>query len=117
MRPGPANRNGSCVRDPVAGVYCLISAQGPRVPACPCGLVLDFVLRNQVKSCFARGWSIPGAAWIGIGGWWKAFVCFSMDFGDLVRSLGDVGPPGAVRRGPSVFTVICKGFKGGRSKD
>ena len=50
LRPG--NLNGSCVRDPVAGLFIVISPPGP-VP-CPLGLVLDFVLRNQRKSCSAR---------------------------------------------------------------
>ena len=49
LRPG--NLNGSCVRDPVAGLFILISA--PVLPPCPFGLVLDFVLRNQM--IIARG--------------------------------------------------------------
>ena len=50
LRPG--NLNGSCVRDPVAGLFIFISGQVPCL--CPLGLVLDFVLRNQMKSCSAR---------------------------------------------------------------
>ena len=49
LRPG--NLNGSCVRDPVAGSFSLIS---PPVGSVPLWLVLDFVLRNQIKSCSAR---------------------------------------------------------------
>ena len=49
LRPG--NLNGSCVRDPVAGLFIVIS---PPVGPCPSGLVLDFVLRNRIKSCSAR---------------------------------------------------------------
>ena len=48
LRPG--NLNGSCVRDPVDGLFIVIS---PPVP-CPLGFLLDFVLRNQIKSCSAR---------------------------------------------------------------
>jgi hypothetical protein len=46
----PGNLNGSCVRDPVAGLFIVNS---PPVP-CPLALLLDFVLRNQIKSCSAR---------------------------------------------------------------
>ena len=52
LRPG--NLNGSCVRDPVAGFFIVISAPVTPVGACPLGLVLDFVLRNQIKSCSER---------------------------------------------------------------
>ena len=44
----PGNLNGSCVRDPVAGNYFVISAPGARAGlgrGVPLGLVLDFVLQ------------------------------------------------------------------------
>ena len=40
----PGNLNGSCVRDPVAGDYFVISAPGAG-RGVPLGLVLDFVLQ------------------------------------------------------------------------
>ena len=46
LRPG--SLNGSCVRDPVAGLFIVISPPGPVLCPCPLGLVLDFVLRNQM---------------------------------------------------------------------
>ena len=63
----PANLDGSCVRDPVAGLHSLISPQGPCVPV---PLVLDFVMRNQMKSVSVRSWRIPGGFWMS-SGWYS----------------------------------------------
>ena len=64
LRPG--NLNGSCVRDPVAGLFIVNSAPVPPCP-CPFGLVLDFVLRNELKSGSVRSWMIPGGSWMSSG--------------------------------------------------
>ena len=57
------------MRDPVAGLFFVISPPGRAGArrACPCGLVFDFVLRNGSKSGSVRSWMIPGGSWMSSG--------------------------------------------------
>jgi len=57
LRPG--NLNGSCMRDPVAGLFIVISPPGPVPCPCPLGLVLDFVFRNQRKKLLCEMMELP----------------------------------------------------------
>ena len=56
--------NGSCVRDPVAGLFIVISAPG----GCRALLVWCLtLLRNELKSGSVRSWMIPGDSWMSSG--------------------------------------------------
>ena len=57
------------MRDLVAGLYFVISppgSGGPARPACPCGLVFDFVAKWIINGS-VRSWMIPGGSWMSSG--------------------------------------------------
>ena len=65
-----ANLNLNCfwVRDPVAGVYFVISAPGSGCRPVPLWLGA-FLWPNQMKSVSVRSWMIPAVSWMSSGGY------------------------------------------------
>ena len=97
------------MRDLVAGLYFVISAAGPR-PACPCGLVFDFVAK-WIKKWFCE---ILDDRWLFLDEFWWVLVSFPMilkGFMGFRWFLGAAGPPVPIVPLAFVFLVFGGGFK------
>ena len=100
------------MRDPVAGVYFVISAPGPGPASVPFGLVLAFVLlcKSNEKWC----WEIVDYPWWFLDVFWCVLISFPLifeGFGDFAGFLGPSRPPVRVLPLAFAFPMFCEGFK------
>ena len=117
VRPG--NLNGSCVRDPVAGLWTAISPPVARAVPFGVGVWLCFEMDQKVV-LWDRWWSLVVPEWVLVSITKLSFV-FPSIYGISVVSLVRWSP---VFNGPAppcsmvplafVFLVFCEGFKGGK---
>ena len=102
------------VRDPVSGVYSVISGPGSVCP-CPCpwfGACLCFAKSNEKWFC-----DIVDDPWWFLDEFWWVLISFPLffeGFEDFAGFLCAAGHPVPVVPMASVFLVFCRDFKGGK---